>query len=466
MSTLKKKEPLLSSTNQWWKSLVDECPITLEPLSSLPYPPFVLRSGEKVSYFDGLALASYIVSRGIFQNPLTRQELTRADCRRLDSYLEEYWYNRDYQRLNSCSSSRRISVSEAFGLHQTVHVIGNGGQTDRRADALRHTATAALAGLFVYGNDLQRHQSDDYTSQQATRAFQPAHSPQSLEWGFDLGRTVEATAQFASEGWTVIDDDEAMVVATERQHYQATQNAFPRLLSSESETPRSSGTSTLSPDLHLVESVHAIAKREQLEQLERERRLELARQQMLHQALERREERRKERELLQSLAEIQLLDKQKEDEETRRARQEIEAWREEQWEKLRLISEQKTQSEKKREQKEKEKMQTKKMDKTHGGDITVIQEVADPSQEEMAATAKKAKAAEKKQRQKDRKKVQKQKEQASLDKKKKEQDLAAQKAAAAVQCTACGQGVLGCGFEKFEQKFCSSKCARTAKPIR
>jgi hypothetical protein len=474
MSTLKKKEPLLSSTNQWWKSLVDECPITLEPLSSLPYPPFVLRSGEKVSYFDGLALASYVVSRGIFHNPLTRQELTRADCRRLDGYLEEYCYNREHQQLNY--SSRRISVSEALGLHAAVHVI-SGGQTDRRADALRHTATAALAGLFVYGNDRQqRHQGDNHTPQHATRVLQP-HSPQSLlEWGFDLSRTVEDTAQFASEGWTVIDDDEAMVVATDRQHYQATQDAFPRLSSTQSETAPSSTTgissdtgtsSTLSPDLHLVESVHAIAEQERLQQVERERHLELTRQQMLHQALQRREERRQERELLRSLAETQLLDKQEQDEETRRARQEIEAWREEQWEKLRLFSEQKMQTEKKRQEKEKDTKEAKEMEnEAHGVDNTATQVTDGPSEEEMAVAKNKAnKVVEKKRRQKERKKGQKQEERALLEKKKREQELAAQKAAASIQCAACGGGVLDCGFEKFQQKFCCPKCARTAKPV-
>ena len=61
-----------ASDERWWKSLgSEECPITLEPLATLPYPPFALKTGENTSYFDGLALASYIVSRGIFQNPLT-----------------------------------------------------------------------------------------------------------------------------------------------------------------------------------------------------------------------------------------------------------------------------------------------------------------------------------------------------------------------------------------------------------
>jgi hypothetical protein len=76
----KQHDPLLgttisgSSRNKigpgWWKSLSsdDECPITLEPLSLLPHPPFELYStatggGDSISYyFDGYALASYIVS--------------------------------------------------------------------------------------------------------------------------------------------------------------------------------------------------------------------------------------------------------------------------------------------------------------------------------------------------------------------------------------------------------------------
>jgi hypothetical protein len=77
-----------------------------------------------------------------------------------------------------------------------------------------------------------------------------------------------------------------------------------------------------------------------------------------------------------------------------------------------------------------------------------------PSQEEMAAAKNIRQRLPKR---KDCKKVQKQEEQASLDKNKKEQLLAAKRAATAVQCAACGQGVLGCGFEKFKHTFCSPK---------
>ena len=266
----------------------------------------------------------------------------------------------------------------------------------------------------------------------------------------------------------MIDDDEAMVVTTERQHYQATQDAFPRLLTSESETPSSSGTSsTLSPDLHLVESVHAIAERERLQQLEQERHLELARQQMLHQsfatsfATSRRTTKRTRAFTVPGRNPIvgQTTARRRN---SSRASRNWGFWREEQREKLRLLSEEKTQAEKKREQAEKEKMEAKKMDtETHGGDNnTATQEVADgPSEEEMAVAKNKTKALENKRRQKERKKAQMQEEQALLDKKEKEQELAAKKAAAAaVQCAACGQGVLGCGFEKFQQSQMRTDC--------
>ena len=58
-----------SKQHKWWDNLTDECPITLEPLSTLPYPPFILTDDiissdgkkEHHAYFDGLALATYII---------------------------------------------------------------------------------------------------------------------------------------------------------------------------------------------------------------------------------------------------------------------------------------------------------------------------------------------------------------------------------------------------------------------
>ena len=147
-NTLKKKE------DAWWKSLQnEECPITLEPLSTLAYPPFVLSQGpsSSKSYFDGLALASYIVSRGIFQNPLTRQDLTWEDCRRLDEYLQEHNCWGSSATLNTPRGG--LSVAEAFRLRDQIRVDGNNHtnnsnsnnvseQQRTRAHNLRNTATA------------------------------------------------------------------------------------------------------------------------------------------------------------------------------------------------------------------------------------------------------------------------------------------------------------------------------------
>ena len=192
---------------RWWKALqYEECPITLELLSTLPYPPFSLKSGgETVSYFDGLALASYIVSRGVFQNPLTRQELTMDDCRRLDNYLELYCYESQQQ-------SRKVSVAEAFGLRNSIQIEQRGTtnnnnnnnnnnehQSRDRAQALRNAATAALAGLFVYGNNRP---SSNQTSTETALPQISDEDQMILDWGFDLSRTLdEDTSEYnAGEG--------------------------------------------------------------------------------------------------------------------------------------------------------------------------------------------------------------------------------------------------------------------------
>jgi len=75
----------------WWRNLDDDDPISLEPLSSLPYPPFELANRPQpgsarvsVHYFDGQVLAYYLVSTATFFDPLSREPLTREDCARLD----------------------------------------------------------------------------------------------------------------------------------------------------------------------------------------------------------------------------------------------------------------------------------------------------------------------------------------------------------------------------------------------
>ena len=73
---------------QWWHSLEDDDPISLEPLKELDYAPFHLDAGGGMKhYFDGRVLAYFIVSTASFMDPLSRDPLSRSDCVRLDKYV-------------------------------------------------------------------------------------------------------------------------------------------------------------------------------------------------------------------------------------------------------------------------------------------------------------------------------------------------------------------------------------------
>jgi hypothetical protein len=78
---------------RWWESLSEEDPISLEPLAELNYPPFPLLNDDEsrvATHFDGRVLAHYLVSTGTFQHPITRRDLTHAECGSLDAYLAQH----------------------------------------------------------------------------------------------------------------------------------------------------------------------------------------------------------------------------------------------------------------------------------------------------------------------------------------------------------------------------------------
>jgi len=82
------------------------------------------------------------------------------------------------------------------------------------------------------------------------------------------------------------------------------------------------------------------------------------------------------------------------------------------------------------------------------------------TQEEKAAKdAAKKKA--KRQKAKERAKEKKQIEKVELEKKERAIALQKEKASSSTKCDACGEGILGAGFEKFDKKYCSTKCARS-----
>ncbi|GMI23913.1 hypothetical protein TeGR_g12252, partial [Tetraparma gracilis] len=109
----------------WWRSLTSDDPITLEPLCSLPVPPFSLHS----HLFSAVPLALYLTERAVFLNPLTRQPLARADCRALDEHLRRY------------HPGEPASVASCFEVHARVKISDPG---------LRSAVSTAASSLFSY----------------------------------------------------------------------------------------------------------------------------------------------------------------------------------------------------------------------------------------------------------------------------------------------------------------------------
>ena len=77
-------------TKGWWRTVDELDPISLEPISELKYPPFELRldaESGRGHLFDGRLLALYFVASGVFEDPMNRREVTKAQADELDLYL-------------------------------------------------------------------------------------------------------------------------------------------------------------------------------------------------------------------------------------------------------------------------------------------------------------------------------------------------------------------------------------------
>ena len=433
-----------STTGQlWWESLTDdiEDPITLEPINMLSYPPFILRKQassastsaggpigdsenkhDVLYHFDGLALASYIVSRGIFQNPLTRESLTWDDCRRLDQYLDAYDYaytgSKPNQQPTTDSHSqihsgrhtkRRFQVLEAFALRESVLVRnrasmstaahGSGNQQmeearRQRADVLRSEATAALSGLFVYDTNNNNFNNNNSSGINTTRDRRGRHSRQRQQqttaastaarsnvtpntqlepnptFGFNLhGRDTNNSHNIKDGnddgyGMVVIDDDEQVRVESEDHAYQELQEAFPHLLSpAEIQHNRTSSSLGLTVnDEEAQRSLERIKRQAALDRQQewvRQQALQYARKQLEEEVLQRKRDREQEREATKVRSKATWQQQQQEKEEIDRARAEIEQWRTSQWERMREMNDQRQTREQQR-LREEENEQTKK----------------------------------------------------------------------------------------------------------
>lgn len=472
MSTFNHGSPSL-----WWESVSEECPITLEPISSLPYPPYILGS---CYYFDGVALASYIVSRGIFQNPLTREPLTREDCQRLDEYLEQYYYyhspgesdERKKRMVATTTSRARPCVAEAFALQQSVQVVLHDSSSmnhQRRAQTLRNEATAALYGLFVYQSNRQqerRRRGTDNNNNQPLRQPLP-------RFGFDLHNheylSIEQERKRRQdegerEGLRIIDDDEEQVVATDQEAWEELQAAFPSLATgattSASTNPR--GPVPSSVDGMFLQRVRETAAR--LERTEQERRhhLEVAKQTLADEA---REQRNRVKQRQQQLSDQRAIQQQRIDQEKaeiQEARAEIEKWRESQWQAMIAMDESLQEQERHRKQQQTQSIPPPiENDTTNNRSLQSSQKDDDDEEEEATKREMKAaKAAAKRKRARERKKAKKKEEQKAEEERQRQAEIAAKKESSSRKCACCGAGILDCGFEKFGETFCSTTCAR------
>ena len=420
--TTSSKQPSL-----WWESLNEECPITLEPLSALPYPPFTLSH----HYFDGVALASYIVSRGIFQNPLTREPLTYQDCKRLDEYVHSY------------HSDDLAVCCEAFGLRQSVRVVSNDNDSGR-AQVLRSEAAAALCHLFVYGR--QRRESRLPRARSTTVVVPPPRA------GFSLYEppTYSTPAVEEMDGLRIIDDDEARVVQSERQDWNQVQQAFPPL-----STAAAGSVPSVSPDQHLLNTVKETAVLSQQEEEARMRLLQEGQRHVIEEARRRQEARRQAREAARTARRDEYEQERQEEEELERARLEIEQWRNRHWDQLLQESALTQQAQ----------VVTLEKSPPAAKEAAAEESPKDKNEEaptpEMQAAMKAEKAAAKRRRAKERKKLKKAEEQKEAKKREEIERIEKEKEASINKCAACGGGILGCGFEKFDRRFCSTKCARS-----
>lgn len=525
------------SSSRWWSDLTDECPITLEPLSTLPYPPFRLggvgsssatrtrssgsdraNAAPTSMYFDGLALASYCVSRATFTNPLTREELTWDDCVRLDAYLEEYCYHNhhnDYPSTDAAGGTAaavgrtaaggRISVKEAYGLRSMVKVSGGGGgggiggntaqeeANRRRAEALRSEAAAALRGLFVYGNDRTGSSSSSTggmaspsaSFSDALIAGPGARSGEMVpSAGFALHRLREGASLGGNrqgydangdivlnevEGLRIIDDDAAVAFGSDEAAWREVQEAFPTIDGSTdiadavNALPRADVAEHPERSALLQRAKEVAAQTKRIETLKL-RNEERGRQMLIENALKRRAEKLRLREERAAKEAADRDAKKADSDDMARARAEIEKWREEQFDMLNRMAEEtrlrEIQEEKKQVQLQgadrSSKVNSSDQSNAKNNDEEAARVAAESAAAERAAKKKAAKRKKERERQKAKRAAEKKEQErlVKIDQEKK------RRAEAKLKCSHCSIGILDEGFEKMGHVFCSPKCAR------
>jgi hypothetical protein len=253
--------------------------------------------------------------------------------------------------------------------------------------------------------------------------------------------------------YRVIDDDDAALDSADYAEWSEVQEEFPSL---SGENPRQ--VSYIGGDndqaSQILETVRKTASLTLIEEGERLDRLQRARQQYFLEALERKRLRLVARESSRRDA-ATLVSRMKEEKSIiESARREIEEWRTAQWDEWERVA---------REDHESNVTRTADASSTSS---TLEDEIIEPVHEfdsndndkdSKAAAKRKAKRQKAKEREKEKKRLEK------LEIERKKRELAVQKAKeeSKSKCGACGEGILGRGFEKYGVNFCSTTCARS-----
>jgi hypothetical protein len=145
-SELLELEPLTNTKRKWWSDCEELDPITLQPIKLCLHEPFVLGR----NYFDPQVFATYLISTARFENPTTREPMTRSDCKRLDQHLYE------------CRLAK-LDVEDAFALLDSRNKIK--GETEER----RRQATLLFRQFFTYSRLAASKTSSQQQQQQQPR---------------------------------------------------------------------------------------------------------------------------------------------------------------------------------------------------------------------------------------------------------------------------------------------------------
>ena len=407
-----------SSSSPWWHSSSDDDPITLEPISMLPYEPFALPFSATL--FDPLALSHYLVSRSKFECPLTRSPLTFEVCQSLDSHLDKHVSSSSHAASSHvASSTMKYRVTEAFRLFAAVKVSSSSDDQDR-IEALQGAAAMALQGLFTYGT-----------------------------W------REGAVQGSVMHGLRIIDDDEAVAEASDRWRRENAVGSVVAMDEDERELfPQLS--EALAAKVEVLGGMKEVVEKAAEAHAEEERLRKAAlRKQRVEEARLRRE-RAAAREQLKRSAELRIAEVTKEEEERRRmvedAREEIERWRAAMF----------------REAEEKEEARKPPpQPKPPPPPLLPPQgqaEVVPPPEPEVSKEERdRAKRAAKKKREREKQKEKKKKGREKKEFEEKERLVLEAKKVAQLRCNNCGEGIVlkSDVFSREDRTFCSTKCSRS-----